>query len=229
MTGGISFAQTELADRIAMRGEFTEACEHFDQAIAAVTGLDALDDVVQMRVRRARLYWLAGDKDASAAAVAEAERRAEGLTWPGTLAALALARAELARWNGNAVAAFDQHGIAVTLLDEEALQPHLRAATHDLHAWFSDDLDEAREHRTSACRAAAETGNALVIAQMLVGVADLAARCERYEQAARLLAASASVLGLSDRSNPDVARSNKQREAASVIRRSTRRSVKARR
>jgi predicted ATPase len=203
---GISFAQTELADRIAMRGEFAEACEHFDQAIAVVTELDALDDVVQMRVRQARLYWLAGDKDASAAAVAEAERRAEGLTWPGTLAALALARAELARWSGDAVAAFDQLGIAVTLLGEEALQPHIRAATHDLHAWFTDDLDEARAHRAAACRAAAETGHAPVIAQMLVGVADLALRCERYEQAARLLAASASVLGLSDRSNPDVSR-----------------------
>jgi predicted ATPase/DNA-binding SARP family transcriptional activator len=203
---GISFAQTELAERIALRGEFAEACEHFEQAIAVVTELGALDDVVQMRVRQARLYWLAGEKDASAAAVAEAESRAEGVTWPGTLAALALAKAELARWNGNAEDAFDQLGVAARLLGDEALQPHLRATTHELHGYFADDLAEAREHRAAACQAAAETGHAPVIAQMIVGVADLALRREQHEQAARLLAASASVLGLADRFDPDVSR-----------------------
>ncbi|KOV85546.1 SARP family transcriptional regulator [Nocardia sp. NRRL S-836] len=203
---GISFAQTELADRVAMRGELTEACEHFDQAIAVVTELGAVDDVVQMRVRQARLYWLMGDKDACAAAVAEAEHRADGITWPGTVAALALAKAELARWNGNAREAFEQLAVAAGALGEEALQPHVRAATHDLRAYFADDLTEAAEHRAAACRAAAETGHAPVIAQMLVGVADLALRREEHEQAARLLAASAGVLGLADRSNPDLAR-----------------------
>ena len=37
-------------------------------------------------------------------------------------------------------------------------------------------------------------------------IADLALRGERYEQAVRLLAASAGVRGLPDRSQPDVAR-----------------------
>ena len=41
---------------------------------------------------------------------------------------------------------------------------------------------------------------------MLVGIADLALRDEQYEQAARLLAASAGVRDLPDRSQPDVAR-----------------------
>jgi predicted ATPase/DNA-binding SARP family transcriptional activator len=203
---GISFAQTELADRLALRGEFTEACEHFEQAIAVVTELGAVDDVVQIRARQARLYWLMGDKDASAAAVAEAGSRAEGVTWPGTLAALALVKAELARWNGDAEDAFDQLGIAVELLGDEAGGPHIRAATHDLCGYFADDLEVAREHRAEACQAAVETGNAPVIAQTLVGVADLALRRAQHEQAARLLAASASVLGLADRSNPDVSR-----------------------
>lgn len=203
---GISFAQTELADRIAMRGEFGEACEHFEQAIAVVTELGAVDDVVQMRARQARLYWLMGDKDAGAAAVTEAESRAEGVTWPGTLAALALVKAELARWNGDAEEVFEQLGVAAKLMGDEALQPHIRAATHDLHAWFADDLGEACQHRAAACQAAAESGQAPVIAQMIVGAADLALRREQHEQAARLLAASAGVLGLVDRSNPDVTR-----------------------
>ncbi|MCG5435246.1 hypothetical protein [Micromonospora foliorum] len=41
---------------------------------------------------------------------------------------------------------------------------------------------------------------------MLVGVADLALRHDEYEQAARLLGASAGVRGLADLSHPDVAR-----------------------
>ncbi|MCP2243858.1 BTAD domain-containing putative transcriptional regulator [Lentzea aerocolonigenes] len=201
---GTSFAQTELADRIALRGEFAEACEHFEHAIAVVTELDAVDDVVQFRIRQARLYWLMGNKDASAAAVAEAERRAEGVTWPGTLAALALAKVELAAWNGNASEAFEQLDVARSLLGDEATQPHLRAVAHALHGHFTDDLDEARDHLAAACRTAGETGHAPVIAQMIVEVGGLAVRREQYEQAARLLAASASVLGLADRSNPYV-------------------------
>ena len=45
-----------------------------------------------------------------------------------------------------------------------------------------------------------------MIAQVLVGVADLALRQDQHEQAARLLAASTGVRGLPDRSHPDVAR-----------------------
>jgi len=45
-----------------------------------------------------------------------------------------------------------------------------------------------------------------LIAQILVGVADLAVRLGQYEQAARLLAASVGVRGLPDRSNLDAAR-----------------------
>ncbi|WP_232660297.1 BTAD domain-containing putative transcriptional regulator [Pseudonocardia sp. TRM90224] len=203
---GISFAQTELADRIALRGELVEACEHFDQAIAVVTEIGALDDVVLLDARQARLYWLMGDTAASTAAVAEAQHRAEGVTWPGTLAALALVKAELARWNGDASEGLGQLDVVVSLLGAEAQQPFIRAASHDLYGYFADDLDEARKHRAAACQAAAEVEHPPVIAQVLVGVADLALRCDRYEQAARLLAASASVLGMTDRSNPDVSR-----------------------
>src|SRR4029453_3277205 len=91
---GISFALTELADRITVRGEFAAACEYYEQAIAVVTEVGSLDDVVRMRSRQAQLYWLLGDKDSSAAALAEAQRFADRVTWPGTLAQLALEKAE---------------------------------------------------------------------------------------------------------------------------------------
>ena len=203
---GISFALTELADRIATRGEFAGACEYYEQAIAVVTEVGAAEDVMRMRSRQAQLYWLLGDEDSSAAALAEAQRCAERVTWPDALAELALAKAKLARWGGNAEEANQQLGIATSMLGGEAEWASIRAVTRDLLGYLADDLTEARAHRAAACQAASEAGHAPLIGQVLVGVADLALRGERYEQAARLLAASASVLGLADRSQPDVAR-----------------------
>ena len=203
---GISFALTELADRIATRGEFADACEYYEQAIAVVTEVGTIEDVIRMRSRQAQLYWLLGDEDSSAAAIADAERYAERVTWPDALVELALSKAELARWGGDAEEAYHQLGVATTMLGDEAERADIRAVTHDLLGYLAGDLSEARTHRAAACQAASEAGHALLIAQVLVGVADLALRCDQYEQAARLLAASAGVRGLPDRSHPDVAR-----------------------
>ncbi|MFH8342794.1 BTAD domain-containing putative transcriptional regulator [Streptomyces sp. AM6-12] len=203
---GISFARTELADRIAMRGKFAAACEHYEQAIEAVTELGAVEDVTRMRSKQAQLYWLLGDQDASARALAEAQRCAERVAWPDALAELALSRAELARWAGDFEEARRQVGIARTLLGDEAEQATVRALTHDLLGYLAEDLEEARTARATAFAAASEAGHAPLIARTLVGVADLALRGEQYGRAARLLAASAAVRGLRDRSHPDVDR-----------------------
>jgi len=201
---GIIFALTELADRIATRGEFASACEHLGQAFAVAAEVGAGEDVVRIRSRQAQLYWLLGDEESSTAAMAEAQRYAERVAWPSALALLALAKAELARWSGDTEQARRQLGVATAMLDPE--QALIRAVTHDLLGYLTDSLDEAREHRAAAFQAASETGNASLIAKVLVGIADLALRGERYEQAAQLLAASAGVLGLPDRSQPDAAR-----------------------
>jgi hypothetical protein len=203
---GISFALTELADRIATRGEFASACEYYEQAIMVVTEVGAVEDAIRMRARQAQLYWLLGDQDASAATIAEAQRWAERVTWPSALAELALAKAELARWGGDAEEAHRQLGVATTTLGEEAERPYIRAVTNDLLGYLAADLDEARTYRIGACQAASEAGHPLVIAQMIVGVADLALRGDQYEHAARLLAASNAVRGLADRSHPDAVR-----------------------
>ncbi len=206
---GISFALTELADRIAVRGEFTGACEYYEQAIAVVTEVGDIEDVIRMRSRQAQLYWLLGDEESSTAAMAEAQRYAERVAWSASLAGLALAKAELARWGGDAEEAHRQLGIATTMLGDEAKRANIFAVTQDLLGYLAGSFDEAREHRGAAFQAASEAGHAPLIAQVLVGVADLALRCGQYEQAARLLAASAGVRGLPDRSQPDVARIEK--------------------
>jgi hypothetical protein len=203
---GISFALTELAERIATRGEFARACEYYEEAILVVTEVGAVEDVIRMRARQAQLYWLLGEEKAGAAAMADAERYADGVTWPDALAMLALAKAELARWDGDAEAARRHLDVATTVLGDRAARPTHRAGADDLLGRLADDLDEARRHHASACRAAGEAGHPLLIAKVLVGVADLALRRGRAEQAARLLAASIGVRGLPDRSQPDMAR-----------------------
>ncbi|WP_433627436.1 BTAD domain-containing putative transcriptional regulator [Nocardia sp. CA-120079] len=203
---GISFALTELADRIAVRGEFATACGYFDQAIAVVTEVGTIDDVVRMRSRQAQLHWLLGDTQASAAAMAEAQRCADQSAWPNTLAVLALEQAELARWSGDTEQTYRQIDVATTALGSDAQQAQIRAVTHNLLGYLADGLDEAREEYAAAFEAASEAGYAPLIAQVLVGIADLALRADHIEQAARLLAASAGVRGLPDRSQPDAAR-----------------------
>jgi len=203
---GISFALTELADRIAARGEFAVACEHYEQAIAVITEVGAIEDVIRLRTQQALLYWLHGDHAASAAAIAEAERCADGVTWPYALVELALAKAELARWSGDAEEARHQLGVATALMGDDADRASIRAGIHDVLGYLADDLREARTHRVAAWQAASEAGHAPLIAQVLIGVADLAGRLGQYEQAARLLAASVGARGLPDRSRPDAAR-----------------------
>lgn len=203
---GISFALSELAALLALRGELAGACERYEQAIAAVTEVGAVEDVIRMRSQQALLYWLDGDRDAAAAAIAAAERDAESVTWPHALVELALAKASLARWSGDGREVRRQLGVATALLGDDAEQAYIRAEIHDVLGYLADDLREARTHRVEAWQAASEAGTPLVIAQVLVGFADLAVRLDQYEQAARLLAASVGVRGLPDRSHPDAAR-----------------------
>ncbi|MBB2947117.1 putative ATPase/DNA-binding SARP family transcriptional activator/tetratricopeptide (TPR) repeat protein [Actinoplanes lutulentus] len=203
---GIYFALTELADRIATRGDLATACDHYEQAITVVTEAGAIEDVIQLRARQAQLYWLLGDEAASAAALAEAQRCAQRVTWPDALAELAITRAELARWRGDLLESRSQLDAATAILGDKADQPTVRAFTESLRGLLTDDLTAARSHHTSACEAAAEAGHAALIAAILVGVADLALLSGSEIQAARLLGASAGMRGLKDGSNPDVAR-----------------------
>ena len=203
---GIWFALIELADRIAVRGDLAGACELYDQAAAALIETGAVEDVIQIRSRQAQLFWLRGDEDSSAAAMADAQRYAERVAWPSALAELALSKAGLARLTGHAAEARRQLDVAAAMLGDAAEQAHVRAVRHDLLGYLADDLAEAGPHRAAACAAAAEAGYAPLLARALVGVADLALRRGQDEQAARLLAASAGVRGLPDRSDPDAAR-----------------------
>ncbi|MFB7722499.1 BTAD domain-containing putative transcriptional regulator [Nocardia sp. NPDC056100] len=203
---GISFALTMLANHIAMRGEFAAACAYYEQAIVVVEEIGASEDAVPILSRQAQLYWLLGDFEASAAAMAQADLSMERVAWPNVLADLALSKAELARWSGDAEQVYRQLDVATAILGESADRGIVRSIIQDLLGYLAEDLDVARTHRTAAYEAALEAGHAPQIAQAVLGIADLSLREQDYERAARLLAASSAVRGLPDRSQPDVAR-----------------------
>ncbi|MGN9847316.1 BTAD domain-containing putative transcriptional regulator [Nonomuraea sp. H19] len=203
---GISFALTFLADRLATRGEFARACEHYEEAAVALTEVGATEDVVSLRARQAQLHWLLGDERSSTSAMAQAQRYTGEIAWPDTLAELELAKAQLARWRGEPDKAHQHLATVRAMLGNEELSDLARARTMDLYGYLTEDLEKARAHRTEAFRAAVETTYPPLIAEALIGIADLALRQGQYEQAVRLLAASDGVRGTPDRSKPDVSR-----------------------
>ncbi|MEU4197714.1 BTAD domain-containing putative transcriptional regulator [Kribbella sp. NPDC026611] len=203
---GISFALTELAERVAVRGEFARAAAYYEDAVAVVTEVGAVEDVVRLRPRQAQFYWLAGDEEASTAAMAEAQRYADRVAWPEALAELALARCSLARWRGDLDEARRQLDLTITRLGSDAERANARALIEDLLGYLTDDLAKARDHRAAALQAATDRGPSPLVALALVGLADLALRQQRDELAAQLIAASTAVRGLRDHSNPDLTR-----------------------
>ena len=197
---GISFALTELADRIAVRGEFAAACEHYEQAIAVVTevGPSRMSSGCGRSRRSCTGCWAmrrparppsprhSGSRSGSPG-------RTRWPNWPSRRRNSPGGAATRRRRAGNSAS---RHPCWATQRSSRII----RAVTHDLLGYLAEDLGEARTHRAAAWQAAVAAGYAPMIAQALVGVADLALRRGEYEQAARLLAASTAVRGCRIRS-----------------------------
>ncbi len=132
---GISLALTELADRIAVRGEFARAAR-------ATTSRRSRSSPRSAPPRRSsgcgrgrrRCSGWPGTGTRSAAAIADGERSAERVTWPDALAELALAKVDLARWSGDPAESRRQIDVATALLGEEAEQPYYPRDAHDMLA-----------------------------------------------------------------------------------------------
>ncbi|NUT40544.1 MAG: AfsR/SARP family transcriptional regulator [Thermoactinospora sp.] len=200
---GTSLALSFLAERLAMRGEFARACENLEEAAKALNELGVREETLNLRTRQAQLHWLLGDEPASQAAMTAAERAASGITWPDALAEVALTKAQLARWRGDLDEANLQLASVRAMLVSEELSPMIHAKTMDLAAYLTDDLDKARVYRIEAFAAIVDTGYTPLIAEVLIGLADLALRQGDAERAARLLAAGDVERGTADRSQPD--------------------------
>ncbi|GGK49188.1 SARP family transcriptional regulator [Nocardia camponoti] len=207
---GMSFALSELASRATLRGEFGTARDLFDEAIAAITEIGATEDIVGMRLHQARLHWSLGAQEASAAALDDAQRRAEVTGWPTALAEVALTRAELARWQGDSAVAREQLKLAETLLGDDAALPNVTATVHLQLGYLAEQPTDARTHLRAAYDAATAADYAALTAQVIVGIANFAQCSGNDAQATQLLGAANRVRGSADRANPDALRIEQQ-------------------
>jgi predicted ATPase/DNA-binding SARP family transcriptional activator len=211
---GISFALTVLADLLAQSGDLAAAHAHYGEAIAVVTEVGTTEDVLPMRAKQAQLRWLLGDPAGSAAAMAEAEREARRVNWPDGVAGMAHIKAELARWQGEPAVAQAELARAEAMVRHIVVHPVVTAMLHESRAYLEDDPDIARAHHAEALDLALASRHAPTIALVLVGIADLALRQGKPDEAAALFAASVAVRGGPDLANLDAIRVENAARAA---------------
>ncbi|MGJ0153955.1 ATP-binding protein [Streptomyces sp. CH8.1] len=206
---GTSFALTLLADLVARRGDHAAAIGHYEEAVAVLGELGAVEDRLYAWVRQAQLRRLAGDPAGGAAVMARAERAAVAAGWPEAPAMVAHGKADLARWNGEPDLARAELARAREVTRDVAVHPVFRAVVLDSLGYLDaadGGPEAARAHRAEALDLALAAGHAPTLAQVLVGVADQALRQDRPREAARLLAGALAVRGGPDHSRADAAR-----------------------
>jgi hypothetical protein len=99
-------------------------------------------------------------------------------------------------------------------VQRETTNAHFRAMILNSSGYLEPDLYKARAHHADALNCAMQTTDAMLIGQMLIGVADLALRQGNPHQAAQLLAAGDAVRGAPDLSSPDAVRVDAAARAA---------------
>jgi predicted ATPase len=206
---GTCYSLSILADLVARRRDLRQALDYGEQAIALITEIGTVEDLVLILARQAQLYWLFGDLDTYATTMARAEQAAEHVSWPDALAMLAFFKADLARWSGEVSTARVELARAEATLQHITVDPVFRAFILDSTAYVDvaeGNLAVARARRAEALNVVLGSGDEALISQVLIGVADQAVRQGFPHEAVRLLAASESVGGGPDLSRPDGAR-----------------------
>jgi hypothetical protein len=206
---GISYSLAAAGDLAARRGDLALALDYGEQAADVLAEIGAMEDLVMLGAKQAQLYWLAGDANASAAAMAQAEREAATVGWPDAVAGMAYLKADLARWSGDSTTARAELAHAAAMLGHTAIDPVFRAMILDSFGYLDaaeGDLDSAGIRREEALAIALGSWDDGLVSQVLVGVADQAVRHGFGHEAVRLLAASEVIGGGPDLSRPDGAR-----------------------
>ena len=206
---GITYALTILSDIAARRGDLSLAIDFGEQAVVLSTEMGTVDDLVMILGGQARLYWMVGDMDGCAKAIARAERTAEQVGWPDALAILAFFKAELARWSGDFTAARAELARADAVLQQITVDPVVGAMVLDSTAYMDvaeGDVAAAGARRAEAFPVAVASQDPALVSQALLGVAHQALQQGLPHEAARLLAASWIVGDGPDLSRPDGSR-----------------------
>jgi predicted ATPase/DNA-binding SARP family transcriptional activator len=212
---GIGFTLSSLAVLVAWRGEYATAAAQLTEAIALVRELGVAEDQVTFKAKLAQMHHLLGDRERARAVLADARRDADRIGLPEARYWVAFTAAEFARLDGD----FD---LARRFTTEAAdaigagrlVAPQARAMVASAEGYLAaarGDLPAARRAHAKAVAEAVSSVDSPVVAQILVGVADLALRDGDAPRAATLLGASVGVRG-----TPDLSLSDEVRVTAAV-------------
>ncbi|BCJ45166.1 SARP family transcriptional regulator [Actinoplanes ianthinogenes] len=214
---GIGFTLSALADLTAARGDFARAVGWQREAIALVEEVGVREDLPQLSAKLAHQLWLSGDHEAAHRTLRRARRQASDSGVPEVMGSVHHAGATIARAEGRLDDARREIARAVELIADSTLAPQFRAiaaSAQGLIEGAAGDLIAARARHEEALRIAIGTLDSPVIAQVLVGIADLARREGDPARAAYLLGAAVSVRGAVDRTVADADRVEAEARAA---------------
>jgi len=196
---GMSVTLSVLGQLTGLRGEHAASAAHFEKALALAAELGAEEDIPQVGTALANELWLSGQQERAVQVVADARRRAERVGLPETLAAVYYAEGELARRAGDTDTARDRLTRAAAAAAAPGVARQWRAAiagSLGSAEAAAGELATARVRLGEALATAVASVDAPIIAQVLVGIADLALRTGDPARAAALLGATESILGL---------------------------------
>ena len=206
---GIGVSLSALGDLVAARGDFRAAVTCQREAIALVREVGIREDVPQLEAKLAYQLWRAGDHAEARRMLKRARQSAEDVGLTEVMASVEYGYATIAREEGALDEARERITTASALIERSTFAPQFRATTHSTHGLIeaaAGDLKAARAFHVRAVDIAVHSMDAPVIAQVLVGVADLALRGGDPAEAARLLGAADAVRGSADRLLSDVDR-----------------------
>ncbi|GAA2105085.1 AfsR/SARP family transcriptional regulator [Actinomadura alba] len=214
---GTSFSLVSQAEISAWRGEHRHAVELYEEARGHLAELGTGEDAPWIYNRLSNELWLLGQREDARELINEALRIAERSGSPEGLAAVHFQMGEFARRDGDHREARRRMHRALSLIGNFEPSHQLRAVVASglgLVQAAEGDVEAASATHAKALVDGVTSNDGPVIAQVLVGFADLALRQGDPERVALLLGASEAVRGMPDLSQPDGARLAAEARAA---------------
>ncbi|MEV6345992.1 BTAD domain-containing putative transcriptional regulator [Actinoplanes sp. NPDC051851] len=203
---GVGFTLSALADLTAAGGDFGRAVGWQREALALVEEVGIREDLPQIGAKLAHQLWLAGEREEAHRVLKQARRHALEIGIPEVMGSVHHACATIARAEGRLDEARREIELTVGLIEHTTLAPQFKAmasSTLGLVEGAAGDLGASRTQHERALRIAVESMDSPVIAQVLVGFADLLVREGDPAGAARLLGAAVAVRGSVDHTVSD--------------------------